>query len=267
MSARGWLMIALALAGCGGPPTSIAMDFKRATSFYDAPFPSDDLRNADGTIDVSKFPNPNNVDIANQLLALVTRDARGFSLAGGVFFRASAALDPASLPDVNGSIADGASVFLVGIDANGPDFLTRIPLDIAFTADGGPFGAPNLLALLPIQGIPLHPHTRYAAVVTRAVKDAHGARLAKMPPLSRSDYNDALVTLSALIEPANVAGLAVFTTDDPSAQMGLVRDDAVASHPLLLPTAPPALMFTYDTYCVFQAILTVPVYQSPPLVS
>jgi hypothetical protein len=267
MIARAVLVLALALAGCSsGGETSIAMSFARA-SFYDAPFPSDDLRNADGTIDVSRFPNPNNVDIANQLLALIARDARGFSVAGAIFFRASAPLDPTSLPDVDGSIADGASIFLVGIDAGGPDYLTRIPLDITFTADGGPFGDKNLLALLPIQGIPLHPRTRYAAVITRAVKDAHGHRLAAAPsPLGRDDYDGALATLAPLVAAADVAGLAVFTTDDPSAQMGLVRDDAVASHPLGLPTTPPALLFTYDDYCVFQTVITVPVYQSgtPP---
>ncbi|HEY2745764.1 MAG TPA: hypothetical protein VGL86_14110 [Polyangia bacterium] len=261
------LVASLALAGCGGgSDTSIAMSFQRA-SFYDAPFPSDDLRQPDGTIDLSKFPNPNDVDIANQLLALIARDARGFSLAGGIFFRASAALDPASLPDVDGSIADGASIFLVGVDPAGADYLQRIPLDVAFNADGGPFGDQNLVALLPIQGIPLHPHTRYAAVITRAVQDAHGRRLAALTtPLVRDDYNDALATLAPLVAAADVAGLAVFTTDDPSAQMGIVRDDAVAAHPLGLPATPPALMLTYDDYCVFQAIITVPVYQSgtPP---
>ena len=239
-------MLALAclfVGGCAGDDTTIAMSFARA-SFYDAPFPSDDLRNADGTIDVSKFPNPNHVDIANQLLALVARDARGFSIAGGVFFRASTALDPASLPDVDGSIADGASVFLVGIDADGPDYLQRIPLDIAFNADGGPFGDRNLLALL---ADPRHPAP--SAHPLRRRRHARRSRRARppprrrAPPMARPDYADALTTLAPLVAPAEVAGLAVFTTDDPSAQIGLVRDDAVAAHPLGLPTTPPSLMF------------------------
>ncbi|HXU67984.1 MAG TPA: hypothetical protein VN947_01580 [Polyangia bacterium] len=260
------VVAALAAAGCAsGDDTSIAMSFARA-SFWDAPFPSDDLRRADGTIDVSRIPNPNGVDIVTQLLALVARDARGFSLAGGIFFRASAPLDPASLPDAAGSLADAGSVFVVPIDPDAPDYLHRVPLDVAFTADGGPFGAPNLLALLPIQGIPLRAHTRYAAVVTRNVRDAHGRRLAAMPAPDRSDYADALATIAPLVAASGVAGLAVFTTDDPAAQVGLVRDDAVAAHPLALPATPPALLDTYDDFCVFRTTIDLPVYQSgaPP---
>jgi hypothetical protein len=235
----------LALAGCAsGADTTISMSFARA-SFYDAPFPSDDLRRDDGTIDLSRFPNPNGVDIVNQLLALVSRDARGFALAGGVYFRASAPLDPASLPDIGASTTDGASVFLVGLDAGAPDYRRRVPLDIAFAADGGPYGDRDLLELLPVQGIPLHPHTRYAAVVTRAVRDTHGRRLGPAPsPLPRADYEDALAALAPLVARADVAALAVFTTDDPAAQVGLVRDDAVAAHPLALPPTPPALQPT-----------------------
>ena len=142
-------LLLLALAGCSANDTTLAMSFDRA-AFWDAPFPSDDLRRADGTIDLSRFPNPTNIDFVEQLRALIGRDARGFALAGGVFFRASAAIDPASLPDVTRSIAADAPVFLVGLDA-GPDFLRRIPVDVAFTADAGPFGDRNLLSLLPIQ--------------------------------------------------------------------------------------------------------------------
>ncbi|MGZ3443593.1 MAG: hypothetical protein ACXVDD_28920, partial [Polyangia bacterium] len=85
-------LLALLLAGCAADETTMAMSFARA-SFDDAPVPSDDLRRADGTIDVSGVPNPNHVDFIDQALALITRDARGFALAGGVFFRASAPLD------------------------------------------------------------------------------------------------------------------------------------------------------------------------------
>ncbi|HEX6837887.1 MAG TPA: hypothetical protein VF334_15015, partial [Polyangia bacterium] len=122
-------LLLLALAGCSANETTIAMSFARAGSLYDAPFPSDDLRRDDGTVDLSKFPNPTGVDLVEQMRALVTRDARGFALAGGVFFRASAALDPASLPDAARSVAADAPVFLVGLDA-GPDFMRRIPVDV-----------------------------------------------------------------------------------------------------------------------------------------
>jgi hypothetical protein len=253
-------LLLLALAGCSANETAISMSFQRAT-LYDAPFPSDDLRATDGHIDLTKFPNPNHVDLVDQLLGLISRDARGFALAGGVFFRASAALDPASLPDVDGSIGDDASVFLVALDA-GPDFLRRAPVDVSFAADGGPFGDRNLVALLPVQGLPLRPLTRYAAVITRAVRDLHGRRLARAPSALPPDYRDALATLAPLVSADDVAGLAVFTTDDPTAAVGVVRDDALAAHPLVPPATAPALATVHPDYCVYGATITVPVYQS-----
>jgi hypothetical protein len=258
-------VLLVALAGCSANDTTIAMSFARAGSLYDAPFPSDDLRRDDGTIDLSKLPNPANIDLVEQLRALVERDARGFALAGAVFFRASGALDPSSLPDAARSVAADAPAFLVGLDA-GPDFLRRIPVDAAFAADGGPFGDRNLLSLLPVQGLPLRPHTRYAAVVTRAVRDAHGRPLARASSLSAPStpaaYRDALATLAPLVAPADIAGLAVFTTDDPTAAFAVVRDDALAAHPMTPPPSAPALGDVYDDYCVFGATIGTPQYQS-----
>ncbi len=217
----------------------------------------------------------------NQALALLARDARGFALAGGVFFRAGAPLDPATLPDVAGSVAADASVFLVGVDAGQPDFLHRVPVDVAFTADGGPFGDRNLLALLPVQGIPLRPRTRYAAVVTRAVHDARQRALVPSPAMAAlaagtpppslgdpalSEYHQALTALAPLVSADDVAALAVFTTDDPTAAVGVVRDDALAAHPLVPPPAPPQLGDVFPDYCVYNATIELPDYQSgaPP---
>ena len=127
---------------------------------------------------------PPAVGLIGEALALVARDARGFALAGAVYFRASAALDPATLPSMAASVADGASVFVVGVDPAQPDYRVRRPIDVAFLADGGPFGDENLLAALPLQGAPLRPSARYAAVVTRAVHDAAHLPLAPSPEMA-----------------------------------------------------------------------------------
>jgi hypothetical protein len=256
-----WLVVALALAGCAGDGAPIAMSFARA-SFYDAPFPSDDLRRADGTIDVSKIPNPNHVELIHQALALLASDARGFALAGGVYFRAGATLDPATL--------DG-NVLLIELGSG-----KRVPLDVAFLDDGGPFGDKNLIAALPIQGVPLRPKTRYAAAVTRAVHDLKHRALARSTemvsiaagrkPAALSDevfveYRDALAKL-----PSDVVAMTVFTTDDPTAALAVVRDDALASHPIVPPSTAAALGTVYADYCVYGATIQVPVYQTgaPP---
>ena len=47
------------------PGTQVKMEFGRA-GFYDAPFPSDDLLEADGTIALDLFPNPKNVSLIQQ---------------------------------------------------------------------------------------------------------------------------------------------------------------------------------------------------------
>ena len=277
-----WLCLLL-LAGCGddgatGP--SISMSFARAGSLWDAPFPSDDLRKPDGTIDLGKVANPDRVDLINQALGLL-QGAHGFALAGGVFFRATAALDPHSLPDLNGSVGAGAQVYLVGVDAMQPDFLLRRPADVAFIADGGPLGAKNMLVVLPLQGAPLRPHERYAAVVTTQVHDAGGHALvpsAEMAAIASggqpanlsaavlAEYRNALAALAPLSAPHDVAALAVFTTDDPTAALTTVRDDALAHHPLVPPAAAPAIGDLFPDYCVFNATVQVPDYQSgtPP---
>jgi hypothetical protein len=284
MTSKTWPCLLLLAAGCGGmettpPPaqtTSIAMSFARARSLYDAPFPSDDLRRDNGTIDVSRLPNPGNVPLIAQSFTLLARDARGFALAGGVYFHASAAVDPASLPDRKSSAQKGSPVILVGVDAKEPDFLVPRPLDVAFTADAGPFGDTNLIELLPIQGLPLRPHTRYAAVITKAVHDSTGHPLSPsaemsaiasgkqpdgMPQAAFAEYKDALSALAPLVPSADVVGLAVFTTDDPAAGAGIVRDDALKSHPIAAPSAAPALGDTFPEYCVYNATVDVPVYQ------
>jgi hypothetical protein len=96
--------------GTQGPATMVSMSFARSVSLYDAPFPSDDLRRDDGTIDVSAFPNPTaSTSIASEALALVAADARGFGTSSGVFFALNAPLDPTHLPDMATSITRGSS--------------------------------------------------------------------------------------------------------------------------------------------------------------
>lgn len=279
-----WLLpLSLLLAACSSvdavPGTQVKMTFQRAT-LYDAPFPSDDLQRADGTIDLTLFPNPKKVDLIGQGLSLLGKDAHGFATTGGVFFQLSAPLATDGLPTMRGSIEPGAPVFLLGVDPGSPDFKTRIPVQVSFHEDGGPFGSPNLLALIPLQGRPLLPKTRYAAVVLRTLKDTTGKRLgqtldqaklnAGYPPPGMSDlaferYGKALTVLSESGTAKNdIAGLAVFTTDDPLAGFARVRDDVLARK---LPAPEPfTLTDTFDDYCVFSSTLKMPVYQSgePP---
>ena len=152
---------------------------------------------------------------------------------------------------------------------------------MSFAAEGGDFAPPHLLSIVPLQGIPLRPKTLYAAVVTRKVKDAHGAALgvsAEMQALARgtkpagmadaayAHYGRALAALAKSgVDAAQLAGLAVFTTGDPTAQMLATTREAVAK-PVPPLTSPITRTDVFDGYCVYSTQLSMPDYQSgtPP---
>lgn len=258
--------------GPAGP--AVRMDFERPTDFYQAPFPSDELLRDDGTLDparLGQFPNPRRVEILNQAMALILKDARGFAVSGAIYFSLTADLGDAVLPAVAASTSADSSVFLMDLESR-----ARHPVYIHYAADGGPYGAPNLLSLLPVQGIPLRPGKTYAAVVRRTLSDGQGRPLAPAPVLGQLvageqpagltsqafvRYQGALRTLAeAGVQAADIAGLAVFTTDDPTAQLGTFRDDVLA-RPLPVPNAPLSPNEIFPDYCVYSSTIDMPDYQ------
>ena len=162
---------------CPPPPNVVHMDFTRAGGFYAAPFPSDDRKNGDA-IDLSDFPNPGNAILVKQSLQIIALDVHGFSASSSIYFELDDDLGNVTLPDYHSSVAASSPVFLIGVDEAAPDFGKRYPIDVAFQKDGGPFGTMNELALLPLQGVPLRPKTRYAAVVLKSLKSAAGSPVA-----------------------------------------------------------------------------------------
>ena len=272
-------LAAMWAAGCGESSTSdvqvppgdvqVQMDFSRAGGFFDAPFPSTELQIEDGRVDVSRFPNPSHVAVIDQALALVARDADGFALTGGVYFSLTGAIDPTQIPDVSGSLLPDARVFLISVDDR-----KKVPVHVDFVADGGPFGAPNLLSLLPYQGVPLRPKMRYAAVVCAELLDTTGRRLRVAPvveafgrgrvPTGFTDAQgrDYLAGYHAAVGVSGrcqVAGLAVFTTGSAADAMANFTADA------LRPPLPAPQPFTadevFDDYCVYSTTIDMPDYQ------
>ncbi len=252
------------------------MSFDRP-DFFAAPWPSDDLRKADGTVDMSAFPDPNETALAGQALAMVSNDVHGFASAGAVFFTLTGALDPTRLPSMLATTQPGSSVFLVAVDPTSPDFMKPYPVDVEFAADGGPFGAPNMLSVLPLQGVPLRPATRYAAVVMKSVaspplgaspamSDLVAGRVpASLAGTAASEYASALSALNQSgIAASDIAALSVFTTDAPLDVFQTVVTDILAQ-PLPVPSA---FVKTDDfpDYCVYRATVSMPDYQegTPP---
>jgi hypothetical protein len=265
----------------GQSATTIRMDLGAGPDFYAAPFPSEHRRKADGTIDLSGFPNPNGIGLVDQLVEILGADADGFGTTSGIFFSVTGALDPTSLPDVRASVERDASVFLISVDARSPDFGTRYPVQVGFEADGGPFGAPNLLAVLPYQGVPLRPGALYAAVVRRTVRDATGEPLGAASVMAElatgltpdgmsegaaRDYRLALNILRTTgMSTDDVAALSVFRTGNPADGFGRFVDHAL-SRPLPEPVSPFEPAEVFDGFCVYRTTIQMPTYQAgvPP---
>ncbi|MBK9000515.1 MAG: hypothetical protein IPM35_32750 [Myxococcales bacterium] len=260
--------------------TRVLADYTLAGGFFSAPFPDATRQAPDGRPLLSEFPNPTASVFLEKLRALLERDARGYGTTAGIFLSLDGALDPEVESDFAESIAGDARVFLMDVDDSSPDRGRRLPVRVHFAEDAGPFAAPNLLSLVPLQGIPLRANTRYAAVVTREVRDTSGARLGVPTSLQRilrdelpdgmseaafDEHRAAVSALDALGVPkAELAGLAAFTTDDPTRDLGAVREAMLAAPPPSV--AAFAAKEVFPDFCVFESTLEMPVFQAgaPP---
>ncbi len=113
------VVLALGITACDdGTPTTSLFAVPGASAgddFYALPYPNDLRRHDDGSLDLSLFPT-NSLIVDQYRAAAETLD--GFGLNAAIYARFDGALDPTSLPDVASSIADGAAVYLVDIDAD-----------------------------------------------------------------------------------------------------------------------------------------------------
>lgn len=269
-------MLTLACGGDAPDGVRARTDYVAAAAgdFYAAPFP--DLGRDVG--DVAALPAPRETDILVSLKTLVG-EAPGFGSTSTIYFAFEGPLAPLSL-EPNDTVRRDAGerfespVLLVDLDATPP---RALPIEVRYRDDGGPFGAPNLLSILPLQGVPMTPGHRHAAVITREVRDATDARIGisdAVRALRRGDappgledaiadeQRRALFELDAL--DLEVAAFALVTPADAAAPMRALRDAIVVERPTL--TREFALLETHEHFCVFSSELPVPVYQrgEPP---
>jgi pimeloyl-ACP methyl ester carboxylesterase len=275
------LVLSLAAFGCNGdepPGTTVAMQFDAGgeSAFFDAPFPSDHRR-VEGRVVVAGHPSTGS-PLSRQIVDLLDEQADGFATTAAVFLRTSGPIDTASLSSLEESVGPGASVVLVAIDPEAPGYLQPHPVEVAFHDDGGPHGAPNLLSVLPLQGLPLAPRTTYAAIVTSNVRAADGRPLARAPALDQIAAGqapsglsiEALASYQRALEASarlglDARGIAAFTTWDPTKETyALVA--AAQSLPTPEPVAPLSRGEVFDDFCVYEGEIDMPVYQAgePP---
>lgn len=276
LGAMRWLLASIfVLTACGddAPPTRARTDYAAATDdFFAAPFPDEGRRSADGSIDVSGFPQSRPSALLTELVAIAS-EATDFGTTSTIYLSFDAPLDPSVEADPLDARMD-APVLLVRIDEPAEPH----PIEVRFLEDGGPFGAPNLLSILPLQGIPLAAGARYAAVVTERVLDAEGepiGRSTALEAIAAGDTPDGMSDTAATVHAealrtlesrgiGDVAALAVFDTQDPTADLFAWRDAALDVLPTL--DAAPEAIETHDEFCVFRSTVAMPVYQrgTPP---
>jgi hypothetical protein len=203
---------------------------------FDTPFPSDMRLRADGHIDLTGYPT-NGRSLVQTYVSTSQEDLTGFGTNSAIYFRFDgdpcASCWPTAAAD---TLVTGSPVFLVNIDPASPEYGARTPLRVKYDAGATSYLPGRLLALLPVPGFTLRPATRYAAVLTTAFTDAQGrpihadAELESVKSTSvladadlehaRLLHRPALDALTALgTDRAKIAGLALFTTQDPVAQM------------------------------------------------
>jgi hypothetical protein len=264
-------------------------------AFYDHPWPSDLRKNSDGTIHCNGFYNPHLTIILQQYIdtACGTEyggvgtdggpniDAgppapglfKGFSPSAAGYFRFTGDIDQSTLPaDPPHAAMAGSSVQLVDVDPKSPEHGQRKLLETFFwPAPDGIYWIHDTLAVQPALGYPLRPNTQYAIVVTSAVTAADGSTitpsgdLAEVLGLASVEarvqaahdlYAPAVADLANDGIPAgSIIHLAVFTTNDPTADLFAAADDVHASVPA--PTADPAQWTAADQasdYDVYEGV-------------
>jgi hypothetical protein len=226
-------------------------------TFFDHPWPSDlRLDPVTSAPRLEGYVNPRRRPILDEYVASMRGVLDGFSPIAAGFLRFSGPLDPASLPqDPRAAREMTSSVQLIDIDPASPERGQRRPLTVVFRGADEVYAPPNTLAFAPTLGYPLRRKTRYALVVTDAVRGARGERVEASLDLrvvlglrdeatagtdatgdldSRSGEPlraaraalardvDALAQLGIARE--RVVHLAVFTTGDPTRELYAVRD-------------------------------------------
>lgn len=220
-------------------------------TFFDHPWPSD-LRVENGHPRYVGYPNPRLSSLLQQFIDVVGPSTDGFSPAAAGFLRWSGSLDPATLPKTpTDALASSSSVQLIDVDPTSPENGARHLVSLEWREEEGVYWQAHTLAFMPTLGFPLRPQTRYALVVTDAVKSPGGgavhpsADLAAVLGLAPVDartstaktaLDPALDVLDAAgIARAHIVHLAVYTTADPVGELFAVRDDVHENVPA--PTA------------------------------
>lgn len=277
-----WALVSVTLGACTDPERTEAIfvlpRVAGEEAFFDLPWPSDLRRTATG-IDVTDFPNPNNVPLLERYRDAIMESVGGFSVSAPAYCRFAAALDESTLPaDPAASIRDDASVFLINVDPESPELGQRHPSVTHFWDPQTEHWPGHTLAVRPVHGIPLRSLTTYALVVTDRVQALDGSMLGRSRDLdvvlglrgASGDMERAAVALHALAVAAledagvparSIVNLAVFTTQDATGELLSARDFVRAMEPPQPVLAESELVRTSENYMLIHGAYSSPIFQ------
>jgi predicted esterase len=256
-------LLVVVLAGCPSSSGGTHALFDASgDDFYALPFPNDLRRHADGSLDLSAFPT-------NSLIVdsyrMVAEDLDGFGMNEAIFARFDGDLDDTTLPDPAGSVADGASVYLVDIDPTSPGYNTRTPVVATYVSDKGTTIGPHHLAVRPFPGFGLDEKTTYALVITNRVLDAAGAPIVRSPGFTDALAGTAYAPLQTWLasdgaaDAGAIVSAAVFTTQSATFVIPALKG-AVAAAPA--PVATNVQSNAQTGFTVFTGAYIAPNFQS-----
>ncbi len=155
------------------------------------PWPNDIARDADGKLDLTFFPSEGAHPLVTQYLRAFNHRLPGFSPAGAIYFTFGANLDPATLPaDAAATRRAESPLQLLDVDPRSPDRGARIPLQWFVREAATRYWPAHSLAVAPVFGFPMRPGTRYALVVTDALRTAGGTAFRRDVDLQRMLFDD-----------------------------------------------------------------------------
>lgn len=244
---------------------------------FDAPFPIEHMRRADGTIRFDRMSNEDNAFLGAMYISQANEMTIGFSRNAAVFFRFDGAIAPDNLPPAwADSLQPDSTVFLVNIETGSAHYGERVPITAYWQPDMDGYHQRFLLALLPFQGVALAEGELYAAVVLRALGDLNGRPLAVNPTFAAAlqgqwasgDFTaldaPAFAKLSTFlndtgIDPETIAVATAFRTAQPVKQMVALRNTVNA---LADPEATFITMIAeYADYYVIEGWFRMPIFQ------
>jgi hypothetical protein len=213
-------VLLLALVACHRPDVTAIVDPARPEHYFDVPFPSDQLADADGRPILDGYPLAIPELTANVETGWLTRlgmTTTGFANNGAAYFRFDGELSP---PATTGGLPTDPIV-MVALDGSGE----LVPLDVGFVHDphGDPFFGADTLEVAPQLGHAPRSGVTYATVVMESA----GARAAEGWDIP-AEVADALDVAGVK---GRVAVSTSFTVQDATGQLRALVADADAHLP------------------------------------